>query len=313
MNLGTYLKGISDSLSGKSGDTDYEDTIKKILEITGATQGSRLPDRPNLGDGATYERLSYDAPTDEDITRSATSALSKYLSDGLNSIEKETESKRKGYQDGISSLDRTMTEQISALDKAYADAIRSASNDALKRGLARSSIAVNAVGAIESANASARASVADDYARRVSELNDKITLLEGERTKAINDFNIGYTVKLSQEIEKAKEERDKKQAEVIKYNNSLTEKENDEKIERAKAESELYSEALDQKKAENQLYDKPSSAQKEYEYAQIYQVLREKLASMDAISASKEVNQNPLFKNYLNTEYFYKLYDEFGR
>ena len=67
------------------------------------------------------------------------------------------------------------------------------------------------------------------------------------------------------------------------------------------------------KKAENQLYDKPSSAQKEYEYAQIYQVLREKLASMDAISASKEVNQNPLFKNYLNTEYFYKLYDEFGR
>ena len=314
MNLGTYLQGVADSLSGK-GATDYTETINKILEITGATavSGGRVPDKVSLGEGNKYERLNYDAPTDEEITATVLSSLEKYLHDGVSAIEKQSETKRASYNQDKVDAGKVRDESIPALGSAYEKAIKSASDDALKRGLARSSIAINTVGAIESDRAKAHTAINDEYARKISELDGKINALESERVKAINDFNIGYTVKLSEEIAKAKAERDEKQTEVVKYNNSLTQKENDEIIERAKAESDLYSESLDQKKAENALYNKPSNAQTEYENQQIYNVLREKLLSMDAITAQKEVKENPIFRNYLTSSYFYRLYDEFGR
>ncbi|MBR2989111.1 MAG: hypothetical protein IKC64_05255 [Clostridia bacterium] len=314
MELNTYLKGIADAVTGKNGTIDYEETLKAILKITGGdSTSSRVPDKPTLGESSSYERMTYDAPTDEEIAKRAITALSEYLSKGLSAIESESKAKSDEYGKIKENLATAYESGRSSLDSTYDEAIKRASNDALKRGLARSSIAVNTVGALEGERAKSKADLTQKYNASIGEIDAKINALESERVKAINDFNIAYTVKVSEQIEKLKAEREEKQAEVIKYNNELAKTENKEQIDRAKAESDLYGEALAQKEAENELLDNPSNAQKEREYEQIYALLREQLSKLDAVDARNEVVNNPLFRNYLSTAYYYRLYDEFAR
>lgn len=129
----------------------------------------------------------------------------------------------------------------------------------------------------------------------------------------MDDFNISYTAKLTEEINRLKAQRDELMSEALKYNNSLTEKENEEKLERQKAESELYTEALGQAKAERELQDNLSAAEQDKKYQEIYGVLRDKLLTMSAQEAQNEIKNNSIYRAYLSDAYFYKLYDEFGR
>ena len=313
MGLDSYLKSLGDALSGKSGSVDYTDTLKAILKITSGSESGRLPNKPQLSEKSEYERLTYTPPTDEEISRQAETLLSQYLKSGLDAIESENKSKRESYNKTKDGLALALSSGVSEIDKTYASAIERAGNDALRRGLARSSVALNTVGALESERAKEKSDLSEKYRASIDDIDAKLNALESERVKAINDFNVGYTVKISEQIEKLKSERDKKQAEVIKYNNELAKTENKDEIDRAKAESDLYSEALSQKETENKLNNKPSNAQIEYENQQIYALLRDKLLQLDSISARNEVINNPLFRNYLTTEYYYQLYDEFAR
>lgn len=190
---------------------------------------------------------------------------------------------------------------------------RPAGNDALKRGLARSSIAANTVAALNSEKAGKAASAAESYYLAERDLEEKLAGLEVKRQKAMDDFNISYTAKLTEEINRLKAQRDELMSEALKYNNSLTEKENEEKLERQKAESELYTEALGQAKAERELQDNLSAAEQDKKYQEIYGVLRDKLLTMSAQEAQNEIKNNSIYRAYLSDAYFYKLYDEFGR
>ena len=129
----------------------------------------------------------------------------------------------------------------------------------------------------------------------------------------MDEFNISYTAKLTEEINKLKEQREELKNEAIKYNNTLAEKEENERIEREKAESDLYSEALSQAKAERDLTDNPGVAEQDSRYQQIYTLLRDKLLTMSAQEAQNEVRNNSIYRAYLSDAYFYKLYDEFAR
>lgn len=65
MNIVNYVNGLIKKVSGKADDNgDYSDVLDKINEINSS---SRLPEKPNVEAGASYERLEYDAPSDEEI------------------------------------------------------------------------------------------------------------------------------------------------------------------------------------------------------------------------------------------------------
>ncbi len=310
MDIGTYVRGILDKASGKSNSPDYRDTMDKINEII--SQGERLPEREKI-DGKTYERLEYDAPTDEEIKDSATVSLEEYRKSGIAGIENEIKALIDKYGADKSSSDEAYQKTIKSLTEAYDSAIETAKNDALKRGLARSSIASSTVASIEGERAKSVSATAKEYAKKIEQIDAEISALEAKKQKAMDDFNVSYTVKLTEKIDELRNEREERKAETLKYNNSLTQKENDEEIERKKAESDLYTEALEHKKAEKTLLDKPSQFVLDQEYAKIFDILHEKLSSLDAITAQKEVKENPIYRNYLSEEYYYRLYDEFGR
>ncbi len=311
MNISTYIRGLVQKASGKADDnSDYADILDKINEINATTQ---IPEKPDLGDGITYDRIEYDAPSDEEIEKRAQDSLKEYEQAGVSSIENEIAALLEKYTSDKNVNTAAYESTLKSLNDAYQSAIEAANNDALKRGLARSSIALNTTAAINSEKADKAAAAAAEYNRQDADLTSKINGLEVERQKAMDEFNISYTAKLTEEINKLKEQREELKNEAIKYNNTLAEKEENERIEREKAESDLYSEALSQAKAERDLTDNPGVAEQDSRYQQIYTLLRDKLLTMSAQEAQNEVRNNSIYRAYLSDAYFYKLYDEFAR
>ena len=311
MNISTYIRGLVQKASGKADDnSDYADILDKINEINATTQ---IPEKPDLGDGITYDRIEYDAPSDEEIEKRAQDSLKEYEQAGVSSIENEIAALLEKYTSDKNVNTAAYESTLKSLNDAYQSAIEAANNDALKRGLARSSIALNTTAAINSEKADKAAAAAAEYNRQDADLTSKINGLEVERQKAMDEFNISYTAKLTEEINKLKEQREELKNEAIKYNNTLAEKEENERIEREKAESDLYSEALSQAKAERDLTDNPGMAEQDSRYQQIYTLLRDKLLTMSAQEAQNEVRNNSIYRAYLSDAYFYKLYDEFAR
>lgn len=310
MDIGTYIRDVINKTQGKDPTIDYTDTIEQINAIT---DNNLLPQKPEISKGNEYERLDYTPPTDEQIEKSAGAVLADYKQAGEQSIENEISALLEKYSTQKKKDDESYEKMLKSLSDAYEMAVESASNDALKRGLARSSIAVNTVSAIEGEKAKEKSALEREHEQKMREIDNEIAMLEVKKQKALDDFNVAYTARLTEQIDKLKEESLKKQTEVVKYNNSLTEKEREEEIKRKKAESELYTQALSQKKTEDSMKNKLTEHEQDTQYQQVYSVLRDKLLTLSPMQAQTEVTANPIYRIYLSDAYYYKLYNEFGR
>ena len=209
MDVVSYVQGLIKKMTkGSSEKADYTDVFDKIQEISAQ---NTLPTKPDLGEGESYERIEYNAPTDEEIEAQAKSSLAGYEIAEKNAIENEITSLFTKYgidkQNNASSYENA----VNSIVNAYKNAIENASNDALKRGLARSSIAVNTIGALESEQAKAKSDATLAYEKNNAEIDSKISELEVKKQKAMDDFNVAYTAKLTQQINELKEKRDEKE------------------------------------------------------------------------------------------------------
>ena len=314
MDLVNYIRTLVDKLGEhQTPTTDYSDTEKKIAEITGGSNRGRVPADPAPVERKTYERVDFTPATDEQINDAAKADLHEYEKSGREGIDNEIAALVKSYSEKRGKAGESYEQTMKNIDSAYKRAIEAAEADAIKRGLARSSIAALTVSGLEGDRAAKETAASDEKTRAESEIDAAIGELEAKRQKALSDFNLTYLAKLTTQIEKKKAEREKAKLETAKYNNSLAKQENTDEIAARRLESELRSDALSQKKKENELLDDPSEEQKAYESGQIYAILREKLLTMDKTTARNEVQTNPLFSRYLNGPDYYKLYEEFGR
>lgn len=314
MDIVNYVRTLVDKLGEhKKPSTDYSDTEKKIAEITGATERGRLPADPDPIERKTYDRVEYTPASDEEIEKAAKAELYDYDKSGREGIDNEIAALVKSYSDKREKAGESYDQTMKNIDAAYKRAVEAAEADAIRRGLARSSIAALTVSGLEGDRAEKETAASDLKTRAEAEIDAAIGELEAKKQKALADFNLSYLAKLTTQIEKKKEEREKAKLEAAKYNNSLSKQENSDEIAARRLENELRDSALKRKEKENELIDKPSETQKNYESEMIYVILREKLLTMDKITARNEVNNNPLFGRYLNQSDYYKLYEEFGR
>ncbi len=304
-----YIRETLDSLkNGKQNKTKKDETAEEIEKFIEDYGKGNLPEKPQLPDSPAYERMEYDAPTDEALGETAKKELEAYKAQGESGVEKEIAALEKEYAAKSDSAREKNENAKKSVELGYESAKKNTDADMLKRGLARSSIAALSKKEIELNAASAKAELDAALSRELNELDGKINELATKREEALNEFNLAYAAKLTQRITELKSERDKKTSEAIKYNNSLAEKEHKEKVDKQMKESELYGEALSQKKKEDEM-----SGMTESDYAAIYSQIAQKLRGINLHDARDIVLNNPNIRRSLNSAYYYKLYDEFCR
>lgn len=151
-----------------------------------------------------------------------------------------------------------------------------AEKEALKRGLARSSIIMNKIEEFDKGKIDSAAKIQSGLAEKLNKIDYNIASLETAREKALADADMQYAADLTKKIKELETERQKNVNEALQYNNTVTEKE-------AKY-------AADQAAAQQKAYENYLKNQKEYDKL----ILDEKLAAVkayyDAMPAQEALN-----------------------
>lgn len=304
-----YIREAIDGLiHGKEYKKKRAEAQDNIVEFIKNIKSDKQPDKPELPPAPTYERLEKDERTDDELKSSAETELAAYKAQGEKGIEEKIAAEEEGYRADIETAQKAHEEATQSAKDGYAAAKQNTDNDMLKRGLARSSIAANKKAALEQGEAETVAKLATALNEKLTELNENIHALSAKREEALNDFNLTYAAKLTERINELKAERDEKTAQAVKYNNSLSEKEFDDRMEREKTESDLYGDALDQKKKEREL-----GGMTDADYKEVYNAVVSELRKINLHDARDIVLDNPEIRDNVGNYYYYLLYDEFCR
>lgn len=279
-----------DELLKKFNEVDEKYSIKKIED--GDTVKLEL------------ERQTFERPSEESVIKQAKDSLADYENSSKMAIENEYSAKQKKLDEQLAQYEIDKEKTISNLESAYSSAKQKAENDAIKRGLARSSIIVNKLKEYDESMLEQFAQIEKNYLETTQKLNAEKNLLEIQRQNALDAFDISYAVKLSEKIAQIQEKIDKTERETIEFNNKM---EQLEKEFEAKMKKEL--EEKKQQTQKNNLslleyYAKYGMAQVEkLKEDEKFDIAYSYLMSLPKEDAIIEVQNNPIFKDNLKSSY----------
>lgn len=285
-----------------------EQLENEIKELESARTEVEKPELPAVK----LEEKKYSPPSDAQLENAAAAALAEYKTQNEQAIAAKNAADAQGYAAQKKAAEKQLGEQIAALDEAYKSAAQRVDNDVLKRGLARSSIAVNSKERLEGEYLGKAASVRSELGGKIAELDGQIAATGDKLKAALNDFNLTYAAKLNDKLESLKAEREKKLDEVLEYNNKIKSEQASLDAEREKTESKLYSDALDQRKKASSL-DYLSDKERDDIYKSVYNKLDAYLGSLSSKEAKHEIQNFSVYRDHLSNKYFYMLYDKYGR
>ena len=260
----------------------------------------------NLPQSVGYTPLDYKPLTDDEIKRYAADTLAEYRLMSLNQINDGAARTAADLAASKTGLETAASKKRQEIDAYYDAAKQAGSNDALRRGLARSSVIVNKLNALENNKAQAKTDVAASLFDSIHQIDNKLNELETARLNALDGFDIVYAAKLGAEIQKLGAERQARLDDVIKYNNTLKSGEAQYGLDYAKTDSalnkDLYNQNADIVK-NDLLNEMRKMIQKEK-----YSIVLEYLNGMSKSDAQNNLKSNEAFyKEQLGADYYNNL------
>lgn len=295
MNILTYLREKAKNKTNESASSqkdNYNDKLKELEDFL-----SDETETPDLLDFPKYERYEYEAPSDEEITSSAQRELEGYRNSGESSIKNEYAQKEKQLEKERAAKEKMFDDSNAKLEAAYRQVSESLGNDALKRGLARSSIALNNQAEAGKAYTQSAKELIDEYNGKISSIDEELAGLDAELQRALDSFKIGYAAQLSERINELKSEREKNKLEALKYNNSLIKDEYEDRL----AKQKTTSSAKKMTEKEKEAYEK-----------RVYDKMNEVLSSLPIEEARELFNGSTIFRDNLSDKYYYSLHSRFS-
>lgn len=198
---------------------DFVNDLKSINTGLTTTSNIDIPESP------TFERMENIDIDNEKIKQDSITELEDYRNSSINNINKEYENKGKELEKNKEDLYTTTSELKDSVKQSYATAKENASNDAIKRGLARSSIVINTLDAFNNKELETYTQIDKELTNNINAINFELNALVSSKEEALNNFDIEYASKLTEKINQSTEKLREAQENVIKYNNQIAEKE----------------------------------------------------------------------------------------
>lgn len=194
-----------------------KETITKLDE-----EYKNSPDR-TYGDTKipnTVEK-TYEKPTNEQTIDKADSEISPLYQAKMQSLTSESNMKQQNLEDKKDELYQRAEESLKELRKSYDSAKENTSNEALKRGLARSSIVMNLLNDLEGERINATGGI---LSQRDKELDSVSKQIDDLKVKLLNDTNVlneERAKEINQRIDELVDKYNKEEKEIAEYNNKL--------------------------------------------------------------------------------------------
>ncbi len=171
------------------------------------------------------EKIEYDAPTDDEIYNLAKSYIDQKYTTLQDDQKKKVEDKKSSLSQQIEKAQKNYQEAEKRLDETYKTSQNEIENQAIKRGIGRSSIVLNELTDLENAKNARKSENEKELSDSVKDLSFQIDKLTEELNSSLKNLDMQKAYELSERIESLKDERDKKNLEVLKFNNDVVEKE----------------------------------------------------------------------------------------
>lgn len=250
------------------------------------------------------ERLDYNFPSEDEIKQKAENKLYEYKNNGINSIESGYETKNEALDSSKDDIIKNTKQSMDTVEGKYENAKENAKNDAIKRGLARSSIVVNTLSNLDAKKLSSLSELENSKNEKIEALNAQKSTLEQEKQNALNSFNLTYAIKLQDEIDSITSEIEKNRQSVIKYNNEIEQLQA--KWEKQRQDDE-YDKTTNLAKLVSQYGTSVFDILKRNEK---YAIASEYFAGLSKEDAINEITNNSEYKTALGTANYNKLLEE---
>lgn len=223
-----YQYKVTDEISSSADDIlnskkksaeDFVNDLKQINSTLSTSDSITLPSAPD------FTRME-DVVIDENKVRDdSIKELENYRNMSINNINDEFENKSNELESNKESLYSSADAMKQNVRESYDDVRENASNDALRRGLARSSIVINTLDAFNREELDAFRTIDKELTDNINAINFELNALVSSKEEALNNFDIEYASELTAKINESMEKLRDAQADVIKYNNEISEKE----------------------------------------------------------------------------------------
>lgn len=199
--------------------------------------------------GAEY--MKTDDRSDEDLQQIAKEKATKKIEDENKELTDKTNENINELNEKAAEKNKNYEEEKAQIENRYDSAKQSASDEALKRGMGRSSMIVNLLKEYD-ADKTDKLVQKDSEAKSVLEkINGEIADLNARLEESLKNTDMRTAFELNERLTELKSERDKANEQALKYNNELKGKLASfrKQLESSDTKKQLISEAENQSKA----------------------------------------------------------------
>ena len=252
-----YLKKQKDkgvvTLSGYEEKESADNTANKDREAFKTELLKLKAELEGAGADVKLQKMEYTPLTEEEINKKATSAVDeKYalkkdaLTSNFENELKQTEQKAKDIKENSQVKKQELEGLYSALEEKL-------SNNAVKRGISRSSIIAEQIKNLGLEKVKDVLNIDNETASAIENNAQMIDELKVKYQKAVSNLDLEKAIEINENIEKIKKEQESKIEEVLKYNNLVTRQEAElkqevgepSKLEISKIKSQMIKQAVD--------------------------------------------------------------------
>lgn len=245
----------------------------------------------------TLERKNVEELTDDEIENIAKNSLQDYYNSGVKSLN---DSNAKSISDLNSKAEKAINnfeKNKQSLADQIENAKTNAENQAIKRGIARSSIIAGQLENFDRMKIDKQTEMEKELNNQISQINYEIDSLSSRLEDSLKAFDLNYAVKLQNKINDLKEEQIKKIEKALEYNNSIALKEAEFNLKQQ--EKSAKSSSQTQSSLTNDVQKAKYKAAKDY---------FSNFSKEDALSELLNTNAD-YFREQLGS-YYYKLYSD---
>lgn len=176
--------------------------------------------------------LTFKPQTDADFRRIATDRLSPLYNAEREAYKQTTERETQALKQQKDSRQRTYADQKEELGEFYDEERQRASDDVLKRGLARSTIATDMQSKVGQLEGKALTKLQKDLQADLSQIDQQITTLQSQLAQSLKRLDIDKATKIKSTIDELRKEHDATKRQIQQYNNQYLAQKRKEQLER---------------------------------------------------------------------------------
>jgi len=249
------------------------------------------------------EKVEVPEKSEEELVTLAKNSLEQNYNTQKNNTTTSFEKQIEDIINSKKSLTDSASKQTTEINEIYDRSVAQTEEQALKRGLARSSIVINQLSTIEGDRANQLATILNTLQSSLDINQSKISQLEKQKDQALSELDVEYALELQDQIEKTTQEYQKQRQEAIDFNNSIAKLEAEYKLDLDKQKQAKQKQTIEMNEKYGVNHTQNIIAQKQFEFLKNYYDTLEPSFALDQFLTSSSLKS--ILGNNYSTLYQY--------